>query len=307
MSDVPAVLKSALAQLRREQPAAHAAPSRIVVGDLRIVGPLPHRPTDSRIVLVLEVDEPNDFADVLLVHPATELATDRDAVVPMRTSSAAYDVVVQTDLRAVVWTFQIERRVGRLDEVSLGEIRAWIGGNNDDESLLTRPSEEAGIHYGTRLAGPLDRRWAFKEAEGIALRGLAGDCTEALLDQDLVWRIDPGLLRPELLDLVDDREALLAELLHWVATRSLSLTDEDLELLLSAGALDIEEWAHLSDIGADVLMSIQNMVVQAATGVTASTHHELRYLITASHLGPPGSVESMELIHYLGAKESVSS
>lgn len=139
----------------------------------------------------------------------------------------------------------------------------------------------------------------------MSLRRLAGDCTEALLDQGLIWRVHPGLLRPDLLDLADDREALLEELLHWIATRTLSLTDDDIGLLLAAGAFDVEGWNELSDIGADLLLSVQEVVLQVATGVTSSAVQDLRRLLTAPHLGAAIPTDSMEITHYLGAKESV--
>ncbi len=307
MADVPAWAKAALATQRREPDpsgATHTAPTRIVVGDLRIVAPLAHLPTDPRLALVLKVAEAGEFVEVLLVHPATELATDRDAVLPRRETSAPYDVVVQTDLRAVVWTWQVGERVGRLHESTLGELRAWASGI-DDEAVSEQPTAGAGFHTGTRLAGPIDRRWGLKKAEGTVLRRLAGDCTEALLTRDVVWRVDPGLLRPELLELADDPEALLEELLHWVATRSLALTDDDLEFLLSVGAFDKERWAELIDVGADVLTGVLDTVIQSATGVTAGPHFEPHRLVTAVHLEPPTRAESMKVIHSIGAKEPV--
>ena len=309
MSDVPDVLKLALTERRTEEAASPdvlPAPDRVVVGDLRIAASLPHRPADPRIVLVLNVDGPDDFADVMLVHSATEFATDRDAIVLAENSGAAYDLVVQTDLRSVVWTFQIGSRVGRLSEERVGAIKAWASDHSDGE-LRARRSEVAGIHTGTRLAGLLDRRWPFKESEGNTMRQLASDCVEALLDHGLVWRIHPGLLQPDLLDLADDREALLGELVHWAATRTLSLTDDDVELLLMAGALDVDSWAQLGDLGTDLLMGLQDVVLVGATGVRGDAESEPYGLVAATHLDPVDRADLSDPVQYLGAKEPVPS
>jgi len=309
MIDVPNALKLALAERRTADaasPAVLTAPDRVVVGDLRIVASLPHRQADSRILLVLNVDGPDDFADVMLVHSATEFATDRDAIVLADNSEAAYDLVVQTDLRTVVWTFQIGSRVGRLSEECVAAIKAWANDHSDGE-LRARRSEVAGIDAGTRLAGLLDRRWAFKESEGNTMRQLASDCVEVHLDHGLVWRIHPGLLQPDLLDLADDREALLGELVHWAATRTLSLADDDLEFLLMAGALDVDSWAQFGDLGTDLLMGLQDAVLGGATGVRVGTESESRGLVAATHLDPVDRAELADSVHNLGAKEPVPS
>jgi hypothetical protein len=156
-------------------------------GDLRVIESLAHRPTDHRIGLVLRVDSANEFAEVLLVHAAPELATDRDVVLPSNVTSAPYDVVVQTDLRGAVWTIQLGRRVGHSAEPALAAVKAATSSLGAGEIPMSPDARMAALHAGIPLAGPLDRRWSFKESEGAALRALAADCTEALLDQGLAW------------------------------------------------------------------------------------------------------------------------
>ena len=309
MTDVPATVRSALAERRyRQAPVTseQMSTSGVVAGDLRTIEGLVHQPADCRIGLVLRVDPSNEFADVLLVHSAPELATDRDAIVAADVASAPYDVVVQTDLRAVVWTLQLQRRVGHLDHQSLDAIKAVASDDTADESGLRPAMEVADTHSGTRLAGPLDGRWPFKESEGAALRRLAADCTEALLDQGLVWRVDQHLLRPDVLDLASDQEQLLNELHHWEDTRSLYLADEDVELLLTDGALDPDSWARVSDIGADILTSLQPIVLRAATGMGGRTKDAPRCLLSAAHVELIGHPEPIDQIHYIGAKELVA-
>ncbi len=301
MSEVPEVLKRALA----ERPVEDDTPSadertagRVALGDLRIVTPLSHQQTDSRIVLVLKVVEDGEFADVMLVHSATEFATDHDAIVLAADSAAPYDVVVQTDLRSAVWVFQLGAIVGHIRGEFVDAIMNWAA-ERDDESVARR--NQAGIHHGTRLTGLLDRRWAFKESEGKALRHLASDCIEAHLDQGEIWRVHPSLLRPEQWDHVDDAETVLGELVHWSATRDLSVEDHDLELLLDAGALDIDAWFDLGDLGGDVFLSLQEVLLNSATGVCGVDVGPCGWL-TAAHLD---KVEGLDTIHYLGTEELV--
>ena len=310
MTDVPAAVRSELAERQRRQASVaggETSTSRVAAGDLRAIDALAHQPADRRIGLVLRVDAANDFADVLLVHSAPELATDHDLVVAADVASAPYDVVVQTDLRAVVWTLQLQRRVGRLDPHLLDAVKTVASDDTADEFSQRPEMEVAGTYIGTRLAGPLDGRWSLKESEGAALRRLAADCTEALLDQGFVWRVDRHLLQPDLLDLADDQEQLLKEFYHWENTRSLGLTNEDVELLLMDGALDPDSWSQVSDIGADILMSLQPIVLRAATGMGKGTENERHGLLAATHLGLSRYPATTDRIHYLGAKEPVAS
>ncbi|MEM9655382.1 MAG: hypothetical protein AAGA65_25040 [Actinomycetota bacterium] len=307
MTDVPAVLRSALAQrseARLPETLDLALPSRVCEGDLRVVEALAHSPTDRRVGVVLRVDSANDFAEVLLVHAYPELATDRDVILPADVTSAPYDAVVQTDLRAAVWSLQLGKRIGHLAELELAAVKAIGNGPSAVELDASPTARMPQLHSGNPLAGPLDRRWSFKESEGAALRALAADCTEALLDQELAWEVNPGLLRPDLLDLADDPELLVIELLHWVQTRRLSLTDDDLELLLGAGALELDAWLQLSDLGADLLIGFQEILLRVATGVTSKPRSEARCMLTAAHLGAMNQ-EPHDRVHYLAAKEPV--
>lgn len=309
MTDVPAVVTSALAQRDAARtPEAHGSvvPTRVLEGDLRVIESLPHRPTDHRIGLVLRVNSADEFAEVLLVHATPELATDRDIILPSEVTSAPYDAVVQTDLRGAVWTLQIGGRVGRLSELALAAAKATDNSPMAGDFLAALSTQMPELPTGIPLAGPLDRRWSFKESEGAALRALATDCTETLLDQGIVWEVNPGLLKLELLDLADDPELLLIELMHWAQTRSLSLTDDDLEQLRAAGALDVDTWLQFSDLGADLLMGLEQVLQPATTGVSFEAQTEDRCLLTASHLDATDQEVPHDRTHYLAAKEPVA-
>lgn len=192
-------------------------------------------------------------------------------------------------------------------ELTLAAVKATDNSPRADEPPAAPATQVPGLQTGIPLAGPLDRRWSFKESEGAALRALAADCTEALLDRGLAWEVNPGLLQPELLDLAHDPELLLIELLHWAQTRRLSLTDNDLELLLAAGALDVDGWSQFSDLGADLLMGLQEVLLQVATDVSSEAGSEVRCMLTAAHLGATEGEMPHDRIHYLAAKELVPS
>ena len=309
MTDLPAVVTSAFAErdaARMPEARGTVLPDQVFEGDLRVIRSLSHRPTDRRIGLVLRVDSANEFAEILLVHTAPELATDRDVIIPSNETSAPYDAVVQTDLRGVVWTTQLDKRVGHLAELALASVKAVDNSSMAGEHPMISAAPMAELHTGIPLAGPLDRRWSFKESEGAALRALASDCTDALLDQGLTWEVNSGLLQPELLDLANDPELLLIELLHWEQTRHLSLTDDDLDLLLASGALELDTWLQLSDLGADLLMGLQELFLRVATGVSSEAQTEARCILTAAHLGATDHEVPNDRIHYLGAKEPVA-
>jgi|ETNmetMinimDraft_8_1059916.scaffolds.fasta_scaffold16747_2 hypothetical protein len=308
MTDVPAAVISALANRRAERTSEKQGMARtanVSVGDLRVIEALSHRPADQRIGLVLRIDSTNEFAEVLLVHSAPELATTRDVVVETDVAPVPYKVVVQTELRGVVWILQLGRRVGHFDEQVFTAVKS-VGNTTAVRDLSeVAASEVSGIYSGSRLAGPLDRRWSFKESEGAALRNLTADCTEALLDHGLVWQMDARLLLPDLLDLAHDPEQFLNELIHWVSTRSLAVADDDLEMLLSVGALQPESWAQVSDLGSDILMSLQDVLLRVATGVGTGAAAELPCLLAPAHLERVDHSDRIDRVHYLGAREPV--
>jgi hypothetical protein len=258
-------------------------------------------PTDPRIGLVLAVDPDNEFADLLLVHTATELACDSDGVVPCWASSAPYDIVVETDLRAVVWTWQLGASIGSLDDGALDAIRSIAARSREVSDASVGPIEVGGVHSGLHLAGPSDPRWSFKETEGHVLRRLSEDCTTALLDSGLVWQVDPGLLRPDLLDQAADSSDVLDELLHWAMTRKLTLTEIDLEELDRVGVLGLDAWNALGDLGLDVWTALQQVLLDAASGGSTPVPSG-RCLLTAAHLSA-GEDRSFEVVHVLGLQQ----
>lgn len=313
MTDVPEAVRLAVAN-RTETNApsrpgttpAFTESGRISRGDLRIVAPTAgDRPAESRLCLVLGVDPTDEFADVVLTHTAPELATSVDGVVPPELSGAPYDIVVQTDLRGAVWTLQLGRRVGWIDEPALNNLTSIVLGRTEDPD-----SSGGGLHAGIPLQGPADRRWSFKEEEGAELRRLTANCTDAVLDGDSVWEIDSGLLVSDHLGEPDDQVAIVAELWEWTRTRRtrhVTMTDDALAQLLDSSGTGLERWSDVSDLGMDLSTSIWDLAADISTNAPSSELIEtsVRCLLTADHL-PTAEHESFEQVHYLGQRDRVS-
>ena len=177
---VPNDVVAAIAAQRQTPPPPKSESRRwgsVTVGDLRIVEGVGPRLTDRRVALVACAGPSKETAQVWLVHTAAELATGWDAVVAASAASTPYVVVVQTDLRGVVWTSQLGRCVGRLDDRAFDAVKA-VGAR---AAGYEASAHDERVRCGSEMFGPLDGRWAFKAAEGDALRRLADDCTETLL------------------------------------------------------------------------------------------------------------------------------
>jgi hypothetical protein len=305
MTEIPTLLQNALDARRRDVPPLpllELSSARIARGDIRFVTSFNGPSTEVRLALVLSVDTKRECAEVILVHTAVELACDFDGVVRSDQASAQYDLVIETDLRAVVWSRQLAKAVGHLDAQvmdALGDVA--VGHVADGTST---PHVRTGLH----LAGPADPRWAFKRSEGEALRRLSQDCTEALLDDATPWVLNPSLLRPNLLSEADDPSALVSELMNWLRTRPLSLIPADDDELLALGIDDVEAWAAVDDLGSDVWTALQGLIETAATAHPGARDEgdEPRRLVTAAHLDAPVWNREPTQVHVLGQKEAVA-
>ena len=300
MTQMPPVLVAALRELRQRPavPVPEAGSSRIRRGDIRFAKGSTGEELQPRLVLVLSVDSQLDFADVLLVHTATEMTCDVDAVVQPSDSGAPYEAVIETDLRGVLWTIQLGSAIGHLDD----HFFSSLGSDLTSHDPGARPELQRGL----QLAGPADPRWGFKRDEGAALRALARDCTDALLDEE-AWQLEAGLLRPELLDLADDPVALVTDLMHWLRTRTLELSPTDAEVLLELGALDTGAWELFGGLGLDISTAVQGLVEAAATGSPRRADQSVSWrLVTATHIEVRERGSQPQLVRYLGQKDLVS-
>ena len=305
MTEVPATVRSAVEAHRRSQDLEPArslsggAMRRISRGDVRIVQP-PSREGAAgtrRLCLVVGVDPAGEFAEVVLVHSAPEFATSVDGVVSSSTSGAPYDAVVQTDLRGVAWTFQVNRLVGRLDENSLEALSSIALGNP-----ATERAQGNEIWSGSALTGESDRRWAFKADEGSVFRTLTRECTAVLIDGGTVWEIDPGLLRRGQLDCATDGPEVVEEFWEWRSTRrSRQLTISD-DLLTEMLAQDPPTPSPESDLALELATLAWGLAVEVSTEAPAGRSDVTRRgLLSAGAVRRPGR-EAFDEVYLLGER-----
>ncbi|MCY4495126.1 MAG: hypothetical protein OXB92_14870 [Acidimicrobiaceae bacterium] len=214
----------------------------------------------ERLALVLRVDDRREFAEIVLVHPYVELAAGTDLVVPPEHSRVPYRVVVETDVRGVVWLTQIGPPVGTLDQLALEALGAV--------SLGEAPAPRS-LLVGLPLRGRFDRRWDFKAAEGSALRTLAADCTASLLDGRAPLQLDIGILSPVLLA-ASDRESALLKLLDIVSKRDVVFDLDDVKRLDEIGALEVDNWTEaFGSIGVEYYESFLRPLIDRASSAGA--------------------------------------
>lgn len=201
---LPARLSAALSSHRPRMGDSENRPTgREIIqrGDIRQVEPCFDDSHDAvRLALVLTVDSDEDSVEMVLVHPYVELATETDLVFTPDETGAPYPVVIQTEIRSAVWTFQMHKRVGSLSEEDLEEFgRVAV----DDDSFTVSP------RTGPPLAGPVDYRWNFKRQEGEILNYLAADRISDVFEDglDSRWLVDEPVMHSYESDM-DELEAL---------------------------------------------------------------------------------------------------
>lgn len=305
MSQVPQAVQVAASvrSSRRREPVGTGASrgDRAMVrrGDVRTVSG--EGGSAPRLCVVIKADPHGEFADVVLAHSFSELATGADAVVSRVCTDLPYELVVETDLRGVVWTYQLGRRIGSLPADVFARVALIARGD-----VLEVP-HFVGVRTGPPLGGPDDRRWAFKEDEGAAFRGLTMSCSEVLLDSGSPWELDPGLADPDAMSEADDPAAVLDELSNWLQTRRsrrLVVTADVLDQMLehtdgAGGATD------LSDLGLDVQTLLWSAVAEIATeGIDTRGSTAPRRVVSVRNLASaPDSLHAE--VHYLGDRRRV--
>lgn len=284
---------SAVAAAARAQEATvpnRPVPRTIRRGDLRLIAPPYDATGEARLGLVLNVDTTLQFIEVALVHPYPDLATSMDGVVPGALAGTPFDVVVQTDLRGVVWTpVQVSRLVGQVSAETVQAISDLV------ETGL--PESIGGVRIGTPLAGPQDRRWSFKASEGQALDALTSDCSGEVIDGRSPWRVGRELFIPDLLASSPDLDSIVVELAHWLDTRVLRMTVEDALELEERGALEFDAWRN-ANLSAEYEALI-DIVEDALTNAPAQGGGEPSKSLVAPY-SSPRATEGVEVVHVLG-------
>ena len=104
-------------------------PDAVLPGDICVVGPFdPAASVDHRLGMVghlfVVIDETGDegWFTGMLAGTETELATEVDAILEPECSGLGYEIVVHSRYRGPLWTVQVRRRVGAVDDSVLSEL-----------------------------------------------------------------------------------------------------------------------------------------------------------------------------------------
>jgi len=152
-------------------------------------------PRLSRLALVIAED--SEVTEILLIHDDQSLATATDCVFSSDESGLGYPVVVQTDLRGVVWTvYQVVEVVGRLGPEDCEEILQLSGLS---ATAIDSPRN------GAVLNDEAEPRWSHKLSELDDLRVLTADCSKRSMIEH--QRLDWALFADDVIKDRPDKEA----------------------------------------------------------------------------------------------------
>jgi len=207
---------------------------------------------EVRIAVVLAVDYITSAAQITLVHPYIELATEHDVVFPVSDTNLPYDVAIETDIIGTVWCEQLGKLAGIIRPQFLDH--AYELAVDGDESISTS------IYRGHPLIGPLDARWGFKVDEGMELNAISADCTNAFINDLVKLIIGSADVLAAVLEVGPDQERMFYALLEILSQRNLRAT------------IGIEVWVAIDELG---LLNPESF-----TGISNSYSEQLRSLLS---------------------------
>ena len=228
-------------------------------GDIRRVHALPGLEAPTRSALVVRTTaSSHGHAEIMLTHDRVEMARSDDVVLHPDSDQFPNGIVVQTRLRGIVWHLQLSTLVTRLSSSHMADVAR--GASASDPSLSVEDSSTE----------PPEEWTAFRESELQALWALAGDCTDAMLDDDTPWRIDTDLLSADLLAGHGVPSVVLTEVMHILRTRRITATFDDLQALQDSGAFAASTWMRTgygSDLASQIAIGMKLMIERALSGV----------------------------------------
>lgn len=247
---------------RDDSPERRAQPQPVRKGDIRRVHALPGLEAPTRSALVVRTTaSSHGHAEIMLAHDRVEMAGPHDVVFHLDSDQFPNGIVVQTRLRGIVWHLQLSALVVRLssshmDDVALGA-SASVTSPSVEDSSAERPEE-----------------WTtFRESELQALWALTGDCTDAMLDDDIPWRIDTDLLSADLLEGHGEPSVVLTEVMHILRTRRITATFDDLQALQESGAFAPSTWTKTgygSHLASQIAIGMKLVIERALSNLPAA-------------------------------------
>lgn len=254
-------------------------------GDIRRIHALPGLEAPTRSALVVRTEPIYGHVEIMLTHDRVEMSGSGDVVFHPDADELPNGVVVQTRLRGLVWHLQLTSLVTRLSSQQMAEVARVAS-----RPGLAQSDENASIQRS-------DEWEAFRELELKALWALTGDCTDAMLDDDVPWRIDPALLSAELLDGYAEPSVVLAEVMHILRTRQVTATFDDLQILQESGALQASTWmstGYGSDLASQIAAGIRLMMERALSSTPTDEPHS------------PGDPSKFELLRRVAKASDLS-
>ena len=226
---------------------ASAQPSR--KGDIRRIEGLLGLQAQPQLALIVRAADPSHgYAEIMLVHERVEMATLDDIVLFPDSERFPAALVVQKLLRGAVWNLQFSTLLGRLSPEDMAVVGQAM---SPERSEMADPATDT---------SDTDKWNHFHESQLQALWDLTGDCTDAMLDDDMLpWRLDTGLLSKELLTKHPHPEFILTEVMHVLRTRAITATIVDSQDLAQYGSLRPTTWSD-TEFGS-------HLASQIATGV----------------------------------------
>ena len=246
--------------------AAHAAsaqpPRR---GDVRSIEGLLGLQAEPQLALIIRApDSGHDYAEIMLVHERVEMATLDDIVLNPDSERFPNGLVVQKLLRGAVWNLQLSTFLSRLTPEHMAEV---VG------AILPEGSVVAGSTTDPSPTNESDRSKEFYESQLQALWDITGDCTDAMLDDDILpWRVDTGLLSRDLLSNHPNPEFIITEVMHILHTRAITATLDDSQDLAEYGSLQPSTWS-----GTEFGSSLASQIATGARQVVDCSFRDAAY------------------------------
>jgi hypothetical protein len=172
--------------------------------------------------------------------------------------------------------------VGRLGPIDLDRL--------NDALDLDHQGELSSFALGLPLDGRADGRWEFKRLEGDDLRRLSADCSAALLDDDADWELDARAVVP------GQSDEVLIELMHWLQTRPLRLSETSHEFAQEVYTnLTRESWGEHAELANSLIEAFAEVVMAQPI---PSAEGRRRAVLTT--LAFRDEAVEFDVVHYLG-------
>ena len=216
---------------------AHAGPRELVredqpvsPGDIRRVsaGSL------DRLVLVLKVSAKSNTSQFTLIHSYSEFATEHDIVIEPVATGLPYEIVVQTDLRAVVSTAELD------ELVAVVPTRVVLACFEGPANL----AEDYSMFVGPPMLGPLDARWDFKVEEGETIREISSATIVSFFDESGSGQLEFDRLLSVLLPHSENPSEMALQTFELWISGDVQFTVEHLELFAERNLLNSTIWEN---------------------------------------------------------------